>query len=112
MYILLFFLVAPLGAGVLMARALFRFRSEPRRRAGVVLVTLLALALWGTATSIMLLLDYGTAMGLAHARPLPSGSFPEGWRIYAATAAYVTLGLGLFAVVGKVPRKQPDVDLR
>ena len=112
MYILLFLLAAPLGGGVLMARAILRCRSEPGRRAGVVLVTVLALALWGLATSIMLLFDFATAMGVAHARPLRSGAFPEGWPIYAATVAYVTLGLGLFAVVGKVPRKQPDIDLR
>lgn len=106
MYILLFFLLAPLGAGLLLARAIRCFRSEPRRRAGVVLVTLLALALWIAASSIMLLLNFGTTMALAHTRPPPSGAFPEGWRIYAITAAYVTLGLGLFAVVGKVPREQ------
>jgi hypothetical protein len=106
MYILLNFLLAPLGGGLLLARAILRVRSEPRRRAGVVLVTLLALGLWIAATSIMLLLNVATAMGLAHVRPRPSGPFPEGWRIYAATAAYVTFGLGLVAVVGKVPRRQ------
>jgi hypothetical protein len=106
MYVLLLVILAPLGGGLFLARAILRVRSEPRRRAGVVLVTLLALALWIAATSIMLLLTFGTAMGLAHSRPSPSGPFPEGWRIYAANAAYVTLGLGLFAVVGKVPRKQ------
>jgi hypothetical protein len=106
MYILLFFLLAPLGGGLLLARAIRRFRSEPRRRAGVVLVTLLALALWIGATSMMVLLNFVTAMGLAHTRPPPSGAFPEGWRIYAITAAYATLGLGLFAVVGTFPRKQ------
>jgi hypothetical protein len=106
MYILVFFLLAPLGAGLLLARALLRFRSEPRRRAGVVVVALLALALWIAATSVMLLLNFGTAMGLAHTRPPPSGLFPEGWTIYAITAAYATLGLGLFAVIGKVPRTE------
>ena len=106
MYILLSFLLAPLGAGLLLARAIRRFRSEPRRHVGVVLVTLLALALWIAASSIMFLLSFVTAMGLAHSQPPPSGAFPEGWRIYAITAAYVTFGLGLFAVVGKVPREQ------
>jgi hypothetical protein len=72
---------------------------------GIVLVTLLALALWIAATSIMLPLSFVTMMGLAHTQPPPSGAFPEGWRIYAITAAYVTFGLGLFAVVGKVPRE-------
>ena len=106
MYILLFFVLAPLGGGLVLARAIRRFCSEPRRRMGVVFVTLLALALWIAATSIMLLLNFATMMGLAHTQPPPSGPFPEGWRIYVITVAYVTLGLGLFALVGKVPREQ------
>ena len=106
MYILLFFLLAPVGAGLLLARALLRLRSEPRRRAGVVAVTLFGLALWITASWVMLLFNFGTAMGLAHTRPFPSGAFPEGWKIYGLTAAYATLGLGLFVLIGKVPRKE------
>jgi hypothetical protein len=106
MYIVLFFLLAPVGAGLLLARALLRLRSEPRRRAGVVVVTLFGLTFWIAATWVMLLLTFGTAMGLAHTQPFPSGAFPEGWRIYAITAAYATLGLGLFVLVGKVPRKE------
>jgi hypothetical protein len=106
MYIVLFFLLAPVGAGLLLARGLLRLRSEPRRRAGVVAITLFGLALWIAATWVMLLLNFGTAMGLAHTRPPPSGVFPEGWRIYAITAAYATLGLGLFVLIGKVPRKE------
>ena len=106
MYILLFVLLAPLGAGLLLARAILRVRSEPLRRSGVVLVTLLALTLWIAATWMMLFLDFVTMWGVAHTRPPPSGFFPEGSMIYAITAVYVTLGLGLFAVVGKVPRQQ------
>ena len=48
---------------------------------------------------------FASVQSLASAR---AGSFPEGWRIYAIAAAYVTLGLGLFAVVRKVPRKQAE----
>jgi len=106
MYVLLYFLLAPLGAGLMAARAILRFRSEPQRRTGIVVVTLIALALWIGATWLMLLFNFGTAMGLAHTRTPLSGLFPEGWRIYAITAAYATLGWGLFAALGRIPRKE------
>ena len=106
MYVVLFFLLAPLGAGLLLGRALLRFRFEPHRRVGILVVGLLALSLWIGASWIMLLFNFGTGMGLAHTQPPPSGSFPEGWRIYVITMVYAALGFGLFLIIGKVPRRE------
>lgn len=105
MFIILFFILAPLIAGLLVARAIRRGRSEPQKRLAITAVALIALALWVSASWLMLILDFGMAMGLAHSKgPLPSGSFPEGWPIYLVTGAYAVLGYGLFAVVDKLPR--------
>jgi 1,4-dihydroxy-2-naphthoate octaprenyltransferase len=89
----------------LIARAIRRGRSESQKRAAVSAVALIALALWVGASWLMMIVDFGMAMGLAHSKgPLPSGYFPEGWPIYLVTAGYAVLGYGLFALIGKLPR--------
>jgi len=104
MYILLFFILAPLIAGLLIARAIRRGRSESQKRPAIFAVALIALALWVGASWSMLIVDFGMAMGLAHSKsPLPSGSFPEGWPIYLLTGVYAGLGYGLFALIDKLP---------
>jgi hypothetical protein len=50
------------------------------------------------------LFDFGVTWSLAHARPHPSGHFPEGWPIYFFTAGYALFGLCLAAVVKRLPK--------
>jgi hypothetical protein len=99
MFAILSLILAPLIAGLLLSRAYFRYRSEPSHRTEVAAVTVLAFAVWAGATWIILMFDFGTMWGLAHARPPRTGPFPEGWPIYAFTALYAALGLGLVAFV-------------
>jgi hypothetical protein len=105
MYILLFFFLAPVIAGFLLTRAMRRARSESQKRRSIIAIALGALALWIGASGLMLMIDFGMAMSLAHSQTYSrSRSFPEGWFIYVMTAAYAGLGCGLFALIGRLPR--------
>jgi hypothetical protein len=105
MYAPLFFILAPFITGYLLWLASSRYRLEPLNRGGIMVVTLIALAIWAWASRLMLMYDFGMAWGLAHARPPRPGPFPEGWLIYAYTASYAVLGMGLAVFVRRVPTK-------
>jgi predicted Na+-dependent transporter len=106
MYVILWIILAPLIAGLLLLQTCLRFYSEPGNRYGVVGVTLLALVIWAGASWVMGLFDFGVVWGLSHIRPPPSGHFPEGWLIYFYTAIYALFGLFLAAFMNMVPKRK------
>jgi hypothetical protein len=105
MYALLFLILAPLIAGLLLLQARFRYRSEPGNKNIVVGVTFLALVIWAAASFVMGLFNFAVTWSLAHARPAVSGHFPEGWRIYGYTVIYAAFGVGLTALVKRIPKR-------
>jgi hypothetical protein len=106
MPLVLYFLLGSAGTLLIAGRGIVRFRTEPARRWLVALATGLSLALWLGCSWVLGLINFGVAMGMAHTPVRRPGPFPEGWPVYAATAAYALIGLGLFLAVGKLPPKQ------
>ena len=106
LFVLLFFSIAPGIALLLLWRGGARAFREAHRRGPILAVTLGALALWVWAGDVMLDMVFESAWELAHTRPFPNGSFPEGWPIYGYLAAYASLGATLVWAVRVVPREQ------
>jgi hypothetical protein len=106
LFALLFFVIAPGVALLLMWRGITRAFRDAHRRRRIIVLTLAALALWVVASDFMLDIIFETAWGLAHTRPLPAGVFPEGGAVYALLAAYSALGATLVWTVDRLPRKQ------
>jgi hypothetical protein len=79
LFALLFFVIAPGVALLLMWRGIIRAFRDAHRRRRIIALTLAALALWVVASDFMLDIIFETAWGLAHTRPFPAGVFPEGW---------------------------------
>ena len=100
--------IAPSVALLLLWRGIGRGLRETPRPRRIALATLAALTLWMVASNFMLDLVFGTTWGLAHARPLPDGFFPEGWPIYGWLAAYSTFGSALVWALRKLPPRQTE----
>jgi hypothetical protein len=105
LFILLFLTIAA-GVAVLLVVRIFRRALVQRLRAwSIVAIGVAALAVWAGASYPIFLLTFGTAWGVAHLQPTPTGVFPEGWTIYAFLLAYLALGAILFFLVGRLPRR-------
>ena len=104
--IVLYFLIGPAGAVLIIARAVARLRAENRGRWLIGLASAAGLAVWLGCSWILGLINFGVAMGMAHTRVRPDSPIPEGWPIYAATILYALVGLGLFIALARIPPKR------
>jgi hypothetical protein len=103
LFILLFFIIAPGVTVLLLVRMLRRAFVQRHRIWSIVAMGVAVLAVWAGASYPMFLLTFGTAWGVAHLQPKPTGLFPEGWTIYAFLLGYASLGATLFFVLGRLP---------
>ena len=106
LFMWLLFVLAPLVTLALIFRGVWRAHRERTRLLGITLTTASALLTWAAASYIALLLCFEVAWALAHARPAPTGLFPEGATIYVFLAGYASLGATLIIALARIPKRK------